>query len=299
MLDAVVRTGSFAAAGAELRRATSAVSYGVRALEGALGISLFDRGGHRAELTDEGRRILEEGRALLDRADALVALASQLDAQWEASFTLVVDGIFPQRALMRAIARFTREGAPTHVRVRVEHLGGVRERFASERADAMLTLDWDDDPRFVASAMAPIEMLLVASASHPLRRGNVDRARLAEHVELMVEDSRQHDRPRRGRLALGSPHVLTLSDFESKRTALLEGVGFGWMPRHLVADDLRKKKLARLRYAEGNRYVFPLHLVQRRGALRARGAQRVLALLADELRSSRRVSSSSPRSSSA
>ena len=40
---AVVETGSFAAAGRRLRRATSAVSYTIAQLERQLGIALFDR----------------------------------------------------------------------------------------------------------------------------------------------------------------------------------------------------------------------------------------------------------------
>ena len=47
-LDAIERTGSFAGAAATLHRTTSAMSYAIRALEEALGLTLFDRRGHRA-----------------------------------------------------------------------------------------------------------------------------------------------------------------------------------------------------------------------------------------------------------
>lgn len=55
MLDAIHRTGSFAAAARELHRVPSAVSYAVQTLEETLGFSLFDRATHKPTLTTAGR----------------------------------------------------------------------------------------------------------------------------------------------------------------------------------------------------------------------------------------------------
>ena len=60
-LDAPYRTGrhrpqrQFAAAAEELHRVPSAVTYAVQKLEQDLGVSIFDRRGHRAKLTPVGR----------------------------------------------------------------------------------------------------------------------------------------------------------------------------------------------------------------------------------------------------
>jgi DNA-binding transcriptional LysR family regulator len=54
VLDAIARKGSFAAAAESLFRVPSAVTYTVRKLEDDLGVSLFNRTGHRAELTEAG-----------------------------------------------------------------------------------------------------------------------------------------------------------------------------------------------------------------------------------------------------
>ena len=58
VLDAVVKAGTFARAAGELHRTQSAVSYAVNKLESQLQVEIFDRSGHRAELTDAGRVIL-------------------------------------------------------------------------------------------------------------------------------------------------------------------------------------------------------------------------------------------------
>jgi len=281
VLDAVERCGSFAAAATQLHRVTSAVSYAVRALEEGLGLALFDRSGHRAALTPAGRRILDEGRLLLERARELGQLARDLRGEWEPTLTLVVDGILPMTPLMRALRHLGDRAAPTRVQLAVEYLGGVRERFERERADLMVVLDFAGDEHHIAEPLPPIELLLVARRDHPVHAaGPVARADLAAHVELSVADSRREDAPPLARLSLGSSQIFRLSDFHSKREALLEGVGLGWMPRHLIERDLARGTLRRIDFREGPEHVFHPHLVHRRGVPLGRAAR----ALHDELR---------------
>ncbi|HUG71856.1 MAG TPA: LysR family transcriptional regulator, partial [Steroidobacteraceae bacterium] len=54
VLDAIARRGSFSAAGEELHRSASTLSYSIGKLEKDLGVQVFDRGGHRAKLTTAG-----------------------------------------------------------------------------------------------------------------------------------------------------------------------------------------------------------------------------------------------------
>jgi DNA-binding transcriptional LysR family regulator len=71
VLDAIDRKGSFAAAAEELHRVPSAMTYAVQKLEEDLDVLLFDRRGHRAQLTEAGRELLREGRHLLQAASEL------------------------------------------------------------------------------------------------------------------------------------------------------------------------------------------------------------------------------------
>ncbi len=176
----------------------------------------------------------------------------------------MVDGIFPLRSVVRATRALTDEGAPTRVQLRVEYLGGVRERFEERRGDVMLTLAFAGDADHEAHPLDPIEMILVTAPEHPLQElDSVDRSRLTEHVELTVRDSSKGGAAR-GPLDMGSPQLFRLSDFHSKREALLEAVGYGWMPRHLIAGDLTAGTLVELPLAEGSRHRFTPHLVHRR-----------------------------------
>lgn len=314
VLDAIDRKGGFAAAAKTLHRATSAISYAIKSLEDALEVTLFDRSGHRATLTEDGRLLLAEGRKVLAEASRLERTAAELHRGFEPRLSIVVDGLLPLAPILRALRRFAEEGAPTRVGLRVEYLGGVRARFDRERADLMIALDFAGGATLAATPAPAVEMLLLVRPDHALLgegrraastrgararrapprhtskhgrasppRRLVTRDNLAAHVELVVEDSRPDATPGPGRLSLGSPHVFRLSDFHSKREALLEGVGFGWMPRHLVENDVARGRLVDVGFEEGDRYVFHPHLVSRRDPSPGRAARRVLGLLEEEM----------------
>jgi DNA-binding transcriptional LysR family regulator len=284
-LDAVDRHGTFAAAASALHRTTSAISYSVRTLEEHLGIELFDRSGHRAVLTPEGRLVLEEGRAVLTQARQLEDTVRKVRQGWEPRLLVVLDGSLPLPPVMRALRRFGDQALPTRIRLKVEYLSGVEERFHEAGAHLMLSIDHRPGPELTARPLPPVEMVLVAHREHPLFAlvGPIDRAALAPFVELTVADSGSVPPDRPHRLSFQGPQVFQLSDFHSKREALLACAGFGWVPWHLAQADVEAGTLALVPLDEGSRHVFLPHLVHRRDVPLGRGARLFVTLLDEEL----------------
>ena len=262
-LDAIERSGSFAAAAQSLGRVPSAVTYTIRNLERALELEIFDRRGHRARLTPAGRRVLELSRRLLREAADIEALADALRAGWEPRVTLVIDGLLPLAPVLASLEHFAAQRSPTRVRLLVEYLGGVRERFEAERAELMLDLEYSGHPAWSATPLPPVEMCLVARADHWLARADrkITRRDLSEDVELSVADSSRGGSGHRHRLFFDGPQVYFFSDFHSKLEALRRGLGFGWMPEHLVRPLLERGELATVAFEEGSRFTFHPHLV--------------------------------------
>ena len=268
VLEAIHRAGTFAAAARELHRVPSAVSYAVKGLESALGVTLFDRRGHRAVLTPEGRRILEAGQRVLEQAGALEALAGALRGGWEPELQIVVDGILPMSPVTRALRGFSEHNPPTRVRLDVEYREGVPERFRSDHADMMLVLGYDTgeavDPDFVREPLPALVLWLVVAPDHALARARaVDRASLVDQVELVVKDSAPVQARQPRKTFMGSQHVVYLSDFHSKRLAVLEGAGFGWLPAHLVREDVERGRLVRIDAVDGNEWTYQPELIHR------------------------------------
>ena len=181
---------------------------------------------------------------------------------------------------MAAFRMLAETRVPTRIELWVEYLLGVPERFERDDADLMLVVDYVGDAEHEARALSDVPMVLLAHRSHALASmQQVTRTDLADHVELVVEDSRHAAPPTSPRLSLGSPHLFRLSDFSSKRRALLSGVGFGWMPEHLITSDLASGELVELGFAEGSRFVFRPQLVHRRTRRLGRAAALFIELL--------------------
>ena len=280
-LESIDRLGSFAAAAREMARATSAVSYQIRSLEDALGFSLFDRTGHRAHLTPKGLRILDEARRVLRQAQRLEEVGREIDAGYEPLLQVVLDGLLPLPPIMESLRALSAAGLPTRVRLMVEYLGGVPERFEDMRADVMLVLDHEPHDALQAVALAPVETHLLVHRDHPLilDGGPVERGDLSEHVELVVSDSSRRSESTPHRLFLGSPQVFELSDFHSKTEALLGGVGYGWLPAHLAAPHMASGELVELPFTEGAKYTFHPQLVHRAGTTVGPACRLLMTLL--------------------
>jgi DNA-binding transcriptional LysR family regulator len=265
-LDAIDRLGSFSAAAKALFRTTSAISYSIRNLEEALGVEIFDRSGHRAILTRAGELILDEARRVLSQTRRLEQLSLELQEGYEPLISIIIDGILPMPPIMWALREFSGKGLSTKVRIGTEYLNGVQSRFTRDDADIMLALDYEGAAELSAMPLPPVYTYLVVHRDHPLAETNasINREILANHVELIVSDSANIPRGATHRLFLGSPHQFEVSDFHSKREALLSNVGFGWLPAHLTSPYLDTGELVQVRFEEGSRHIFEPHMVHRR-----------------------------------
>jgi len=265
VLEAIVRTGSFARAAKELYRVPSAISYSMSCLENALEIELFDRSKRTASLTSAGRRIYKESLSLLTAGGTLQQLAHLFKDGWESELQIIVDGILPMSAITASLRPFSDLDIPTRVRLDIEYQEGVPDRFFGDQADLMIILDFTDESDELESfPLFQVELVLVASPNHPLAlKDEVDDDDLLPHMDLVVRDSspKYAHKPRESTF-MNSKNLLFLSDFHSKRLALLEGIGYGWIPRYLIEKDLENNQLAILK-KQLNSWVYSPVLVKK------------------------------------
>ena len=280
VLKTIVDNGSFAAAAKKLHRAQSAVSYQIRKLEDVLDLQIFDRSEYRAQLTEAGQAILQEGERLLKQAEQVEALARQLNQQWEPTFEVVIDGILEISPIMRALRALIKEGVPTRISLSMEYLDGVQRRFEQNNADLMLVKDFRDSTHLRTTPLPEIECLLCVSPIHPLAGiKSVELSDLQRYVELLVHDSSEQERFQQHQMHFGSERQFFLSDFRSKKSAMEQGIGYGWMPAYLVADDIAAGRLTEVDYKHGSRFCFTPKLVWRTEKPLGRTATRFIELL--------------------
>ena len=125
--EAAARSGSFAAAGAELNVSAAAVSRMVHLLEDRLGVALFERKANRLAMTPAGRAYQS---GLTPIFDALASLTAQVTAP--ASLRVLTIGVgptFAMRWLIPRLADFHKQEPDIDVRITT---GGAAAPFVDD-----------------------------------------------------------------------------------------------------------------------------------------------------------------------
>jgi DNA-binding transcriptional LysR family regulator len=264
----VAEEGSFNRAASRLGRAISVVSYAIAGLEAQLGVSLFAReGSRRPQLTAAGVALLAEARTVADDVDALIAKVRSLQQGLESELALAVDVMVPGSALAHILREFRRMFPTVTLRLHVEALGAVAALVIEERAGIGIGGPVAADcPELESQAMGSVELIPVAAPSHPLARmRRIAPGEARRHLQLVLTDRSKLTEGRD--FSVTSPHTWRLADLGAKHALLREGLGWGNMPRHLVAGDLADGALVQLDVPEGPRFEFQLNALWRRDRL--------------------------------
>lgn len=261
---AVADEGSFNKASKRLGRALSAVSYGIAALEAQLGLVLFAREGSRKpELTEAGKALLLDARAIADEADGLVARARGIRQGLETVVGLAVDVMVPTAKVAGVLRDFQAIFPTVDLRLHIEALGAVAAMVRDGRADlAVAGPDILDLPELERMAIGCVELVPVAAPGHPLARGPIKPGEARRHLQIVLTDRSPLTEGRE--FSVLAPRTWRLGDLGAKHALMLEGIGWGNMPRHDVADDIAAGRLIELRLPEAPPVDYKLHAMWRK-----------------------------------
>ncbi len=260
----VVESGSFAAAGRRLGRATSAISYAIANLESQLGLALFDREQTRKPvLTEAGLAVLSEARALSSGVDNLRAKVRGMIEGLEAEVTLVVDVMLPTARLVDAMQAFEAKFPTVPLRLHVEALGATTQLVDSGVARiGVCGPILPDVPGIERINIGGVDLVPVAAPSHPLAKAKkIAPGQARNHVQLVLTDRSTLTKGRDfGVIGVKS---WRLADLGAKHALLLAGVGWGNMPEPMIRHDLKSGRLVRLTLPEGQVGNYRLNAIYR------------------------------------
>lgn len=274
-LVAVARSGSFVKAAESLGKSHTALVYALKNMEQALNVSLLDRTGYRTSLTDLGKIICERCEDLIKVASDLEDLCTAAGDGWETRLGVVVDGIIPVEPLIGVLETLRRTNDKIRLTLSSDFLGGVEQRFSDERAVIMATVLPPLLPGLISFPLPVIPAHLVVHKSHPLAaQKKLTESDLRKHTFLTVRGS--DNRLQMPTSMLEKLSTFHLSDFHAKKSGLINGYGYGWMPEYLIGPELKKKTLVPLKWSGGVRHEFEPNLYVVREAMSGRGVQMVL-----------------------
>jgi DNA-binding transcriptional LysR family regulator len=238
-LLAVVRCGSFARAAEVLHISQPAISYTIAKIEERLGISILRPEGRRARITEIGRQLLAHVEPLVQQAVEVEAVAERLRKDWRPEIRLAVVNDFPSKLLLSAILDYSGKQPCATVLLTETADERIRQLLQDRAADLAIT-------RRLCSGMQgdiliEIEYVPVAHAAHPLFA--LDRpltdADLQQAVEVTFNGADT---------AAGGKHTggkrWNVSNLDTAEKALMEGIGYGWLPWHQVQAALAEGRLA-------------------------------------------------------
>jgi DNA-binding transcriptional LysR family regulator len=238
--EAVVTEGTFQAAAEKLLRSQPTVSSSVKNLESQLQLSLLDRSGYRVALTEAGRSFYERTRVFLHDAKGLRDHAAQLAMGEESELRIVIGDVSPLPETLGLLRRFF-DGCPgTKLHLHFEAISGPVERLLDGEADLILHHVDKADPRLEFVDLFAVKILPVVAPKFlrfPVSK-SIAPEQMRDYVQCVIRDTARHSQPRDYYLVEGA-RSWTVSDQLMKRELILQGMGWGHMPRYLIEQNLR------------------------------------------------------------
>ena len=249
-LQAVVDHGGFAQAAEALHRSQSSISYTVARMQEQLGVPLLRIDGRKAVLTEAGEVLLRRSRQLVKQAGQLEELAHHMEQGWEPEVRLVVDAAYPTARIVRSLSAFMPQSRGCRVLLREEVLSGVEEILKDGTADLAITAL--DITGYLGAELGTVGFIAVAHANHPLHQlqRKLSVQDLQSQMQVVIRDS--------GRLQprdhgwLGAEQRWTVGSLATAATFVGNGLGFAWLPRHIIERELAEGILKPLPLIQGS-----------------------------------------------
>lgn len=229
----VAEQRSFSAVARDMRRAQSAVSSAIALLESDLGVSLFERSsGRQPQLTEAGAALLEEARELLRQCERIDGRALALMRGQEAQLRVAHDEAMPYQPVLDSLEALSERFPTLEVQLASGAQGDVARKLLERRADLGLLFYHEQMPAALERRMlGSVEMVTVCAVDHPLAREvRLTRQQLARHRQLLIAPQ-QSGYPGGEQL---SPQVWRADSFYVMAELLMRGLGWAWLPRHVV-----------------------------------------------------------------
>lgn len=243
-LQAVIDHGGFAQAAQALHCSQSSVSYSIARMQEQLSMPLLRIEGRKAVLTPTGEVLLRRSRQLTADAAQLESLAQQIQEGWEAEVRLVVDAAYPSQKIVQALQAFKPLSRGCRVLLREEVLSGTEEVLQDGAAD--IALSGVKIMGYLPIELGTISFIAVAHNQHPLHQlgHKLDATDLSAQMQVVVRDSGR--RQPRDTGWLGAEQRWTVASVATSAEFIRAGLGFAWLPEHIIAADLASGLLKQL-----------------------------------------------------
>lgn len=253
LLVEIDRQGSLSGAAAAIGIGQPSASQHLRLLESAAGQRLVERSGRGSHLTDAGRVLAArsaQALATLDAAEEELSALAGLETGTIHVGASTVPGVY---LLPDTLGCFRREFPNVRIEVEIASSGEILRRLLAGRVQLALVGADEADERVVLEPFLDDELVGIAKPGLlPVRQGKVRVSALAQQTFLARErDSAQRRLTDRVLAAaeVEPAGVWELGSSEAIKRATREGLGFSFLSRYAVAEEVERGDLESFRLA--------------------------------------------------
>jgi DNA-binding transcriptional LysR family regulator len=262
----VAQRGSVTAAAADLLLSQPAVSLQLKALERALGLPLFDRGGARLRLTQAGEVLHRAAVSILHAKDEAERAIAELRGGTRGRLILGAGTTGGMYVLPRIVQAYKGRWPETEVQLHTGTTDQLLDKLQQSVLDMALVGGPIEDRRFDVEAICGDQLALIAAPTHPLAALGKVTLRDLGGVPFIVPETSSRTRQlveRRLREA-GVPLAIAMqmAGTEGVKRAVEAGLGVGMVSRYAIEPEIAAGVL-RLVPIEGFELRRTMNLVSR------------------------------------
>ena len=248
VFQAIVDSGSLQAAAIQLHRTAPALSMSLTKLEDELGFTLFTREGYRLALSPQGRQFMRHSYELLRQHARLMSLTEQLRSASEAQLEIAFDTTCNPDLLTPALLQVQKAFATTECMVsgysQLNALKMVQDNKVSLALTPWLAV-FQQRADFESLYVADFDLSVVIARRLLPAEGIVSREALSELPYVLPRQMDMGIDPEQI-YRIGGGSRTRVNDVHTLINFVRSGLGWGIVPRQLVAADVKSGGLVEL-----------------------------------------------------
>ncbi|MBL4631898.1 MAG: LysR family transcriptional regulator [Paraglaciecola sp.] len=263
--NAVVKYGSIRAASIQIHKSAPSISSAIKALESRTGLTLFSRDGYRLVVSEKGKEFYGKATQIIRSASELSSFSKQKWKKKEKKFLIAIDALVPFEQVVSLIETVELAFPDTQFNLYVEHLGCALDKPYSEEIDlaissinAMQSEDLEIKYLFsVCTIPVASSQSLIAKKSEPIRQGQI-----IDELQIVVKSTSIKWQNQTSSVVPGA-RSFYVSDLNTQKSLILAGVGWGYLPEHMVKTDIENGSLHTLDLENCPRHSSEQYLIRR------------------------------------
>lgn len=261
VLNMIDKEGSFSKASEKLGKAKSALTYAISNLEDEFGLLLIDRSNYRPVLTNYGKQLLEKAIPVLESFEAMKGFAKTLSKNQELKIRLSMAALFPLQKLTTTLKSLEVKFPTTELVFTTEILSGEKLLLKGE-VDISLLAGIENKVDLEFKKISEVEMPLVISSTHPLTKNSIiSKTDLHDYPQIVVRSTNPDERSFG---VIKESKKWYVDDLNTKLVLILEGLGWGRLPEHIVNEYIERQCLNKIKINDSDHEVIEIFLARRK-----------------------------------